>query len=66
MHDGRPAGSAAAESELAVGENRREGIGAYDRRCGAAIGFQLKAVAGTGDLRLRLEAGAGQLQLQRG
>jgi hypothetical protein len=42
MYDGQLARPAAAESQLAVGDNCGEGVGAHDRRCRAAIGFRLK------------------------
>ena len=41
MYDGQLAPPAAAESQLAMGDNCREGIGAYDHRCRAAIGVRL-------------------------
>jgi len=49
MYDGWLAHSAAAESQLAVGENCGEGIGAHDRLGCAAPGFGLKIVERAGD-----------------
>src|SRR5215208_7434802 len=42
MYDGQRPRPAAAESQLAVGNNRGEGVGTYDRRSCDAIGFRLK------------------------
>jgi len=41
MYDGWLACPAAAESQLAMGENGGEGVGAHDRRWRAAAGFRL-------------------------
>ena len=48
MYDGWLACPAAAESQLAMGENGREGVGAHDRRWRAAACFRLKVVGGGG------------------
>jgi len=42
MYDGQLARPAAAESQLAVGDNRGEGVGTHDRRSCVAISFRLK------------------------
>ena len=42
MYDGQLARLGAAESQLAVGDNRGERVGTHDCRCCVAIGFRLK------------------------
>ena len=51
MYDGRVARPAAAESQLAMGNNCGEGAGAHDHRCRAAIGFRLWGLARGADAK---------------
>ena len=51
MYDGRLARPTSAESQLAMGNNCGERVGAHDHRCRAAIGFRLWVLARGADAK---------------